>query len=74
MGRQKWSQNLSSNNFPSKNFTNLTDEPFQTVQWDHSNMYLNAIKVLNDDRCGIRKNEEVTLEYVFIKCPLTQIL
>ena len=39
-----------------------------------TNAFLKAIRVINDDRCSICKNEKETLEHVFIYCPFTRHL
>ena len=82
-GQEKWSTNLSDNNLPWSKIYSLNkwanpDTRTRSFQFKllhrilPTNAFLKAIRVINDDRCSICKNEKETLEHVFIYCPFTR--
>lgn len=82
--QQKLSQNLSNNNLPRQKFY-LLDKwavPDSTREFQcrtvrrilPTQVHLKTTEVINDDRCGICKNEQGTQEHFLIHCPISRIL
>ena len=84
-GQHRWVKNLLDNNLPWEKFYLLNrwanpDSATRAFQYKllhrilPTNIFLKSIRVINDDKCSMCKNEKETLEHIFIHCPFTKIL